>query len=341
MTATATRDTRFGQGYTLPLDLGMVRGVHRQPRLAGGAIVTENGRLASDNYVPVTSGWAIDGSGNAEFNEVVVRGDIEASSFSTGISGERIEIQSGDLNTIHFFTGDVAETQAGYVAVDSDGNVAALEIGAPVFDGGTNHSGHIKLFSQSEDAARHPEVYLLPHSPGTAGSDYFVVRDCAGTPSALGIDGVTQGSVRISATGSGSDVSINANDDIILDPGDAVVVQGNFQVSGSSSFASVSASSYGSMSGSSLNVGSGSITGGAITGASLSLGSGNITAGSAVLSGTLDVDSNIDSGNGGVSADLDMQVRGHGLGYIVTSPDGTLTRRIAINNSGVLTVLAP
>lgn len=85
------KDTRLGTGYDLPNELGMVRGVHRQPRLAGGAIVTENGTLASDDFSAGVAGWQISGNGNAEFNNGTFRGTVTSGSTITG----GITVQSG------------------------------------------------------------------------------------------------------------------------------------------------------------------------------------------------------------------------------------------------------
>ena len=84
---------------------------------AGGS-----GVLKSSNYVAGTTGWAIDGDGTAEFDNVIVRGFIEGTSvtgiinfdtggvFRTASSGQRIEITDVNNDRIEFYTGNGAET---------------------------------------------------------------------------------------------------------------------------------------------------------------------------------------------------------------------------------------
>jgi hypothetical protein len=91
--------------YDLP-ELRPFRTIAHRIRLAGGAVVTENGRLESDDFVPGVSGWQINGSGDSEFNNVIVRGDIgdgtvegelvvqgglESDNFVAGSAGWRID----------------------------------------------------------------------------------------------------------------------------------------------------------------------------------------------------------------------------------------------------------
>lgn len=99
MSDLSSGDTRLGQGYGLPADLGMVRGVHRQPRLAGGAVVTEHGTLASDNFVAGSTGWSIDGDGNVEFNAGVFRGAITAGAV---ITGSIVINATGDIHSANY-----------------------------------------------------------------------------------------------------------------------------------------------------------------------------------------------------------------------------------------------
>jgi hypothetical protein len=75
--------------YDLP-ELRPFRTIAHRMRLAGGAVVTENGRLESDDFDGTTfaaddstTGWAIYGNGDVVFNSGVFRGTIEADSFRT------------------------------------------------------------------------------------------------------------------------------------------------------------------------------------------------------------------------------------------------------------------
>ena len=84
--------------YQLP-DLRPFRSIEHRLRLAGGAVVTENGVLRSDDYVPGLSGWCIFGDGTAEFNDGTFRGEIDA-------SGLNIRINATDDGAIEFFSLD-------------------------------------------------------------------------------------------------------------------------------------------------------------------------------------------------------------------------------------------
>jgi hypothetical protein len=96
--------------YDLP-ELRPFRTIAHRIRLAGGAIVTQNGRLETEDYLPDTSGWQINGDGSAEFSDVrirgtignsnldeelVVQGGIESDNFVTGTDGWRID-GNGDV----------------------------------------------------------------------------------------------------------------------------------------------------------------------------------------------------------------------------------------------------
>lgn len=48
------------------------------------SITIDTDILKSDNYVAGTSGWAIDGDGSAEFNDVTVRGDVQLTTYQFG-----------------------------------------------------------------------------------------------------------------------------------------------------------------------------------------------------------------------------------------------------------------
>lgn len=67
------------------------------------AIRLEVGKyISSFNYDPLNEGWAIDGDGNAEFNDVTIRdsaiagGTFTAGTIQTATSGQRIVFSSGD-----------------------------------------------------------------------------------------------------------------------------------------------------------------------------------------------------------------------------------------------------
>ena len=66
--------------YQLP-ELRPFRTIAHRLRLVGGAVVTQNGILQSEDYVPGESGWIVYGNGDVEFNDGVFRGEIVADSF--------------------------------------------------------------------------------------------------------------------------------------------------------------------------------------------------------------------------------------------------------------------
>lgn len=68
-------------------------------RILTGAVGTDVA-IASANYVPQSAGWAILGDGTAEFNDVVVRGDLESSPYVPGTTGWRLDRTGNvDLNS--------------------------------------------------------------------------------------------------------------------------------------------------------------------------------------------------------------------------------------------------
>jgi hypothetical protein len=76
----------------------------------GGSLAGEieliNKSLQSANYMPGVDGWKIDGSGNAEFGNVYVRGDINAYSGTIGywnISNPSVERTFGDTTLFGTF----------------------------------------------------------------------------------------------------------------------------------------------------------------------------------------------------------------------------------------------
>lgn len=81
--------------YQLP-ELRPFRTIAHRIRLVGGATVTENGVLQSEDYVPGVSGWCIFGNGDVEFNDGVFRGEIDA-------TGLNITITEADDGAIEFY----------------------------------------------------------------------------------------------------------------------------------------------------------------------------------------------------------------------------------------------
>jgi hypothetical protein len=73
--------------------------------------------LESDDYVSGSAGWQINReTGNAEFNNVTVRGDVvldAGSTFKSDDSGNRVEIAGTDPDTLAFFSGFIGEDNSG------------------------------------------------------------------------------------------------------------------------------------------------------------------------------------------------------------------------------------
>jgi len=67
------------------------------PTLDGSGEIVASGQLASANYLAGSTGWAIDGDGNAEFNDITARGEIGtggalvSSNYVAGVSGWAID----------------------------------------------------------------------------------------------------------------------------------------------------------------------------------------------------------------------------------------------------------
>ncbi|MBO2460964.1 hypothetical protein [Actinomadura violacea] len=96
--------------------------------VVGGNDTLVREAIQSDGFQSGVSGWRIERSGDAEFNDVVVRGTVR-----TGDSGQYILIESGpDGNRIQFFSGAVQEVAPGVVEVDQPvSGQSTLTVAAP------------------------------------------------------------------------------------------------------------------------------------------------------------------------------------------------------------------
>lgn len=107
--------------------------VFEEPITAGTVLVRE--AIQSPDYVAGVSGWQINIDGTAEFSSGTFRGTITASSFVTGTSGRRIEINVGDSQSMVLYddTDNVLMTigdDAGAItSFDSSGGNNALLLG--------------------------------------------------------------------------------------------------------------------------------------------------------------------------------------------------------------------
>jgi hypothetical protein len=98
----------------------------RQEITAGNTLVRE--AIQSQNFVTGTAGWQIAANGNAEFNNVTVRGK-----FITGPPGSKhIEINGVDSpNGIAFYTGDVAELFPSILQPQTEANDIGIQFTSP------------------------------------------------------------------------------------------------------------------------------------------------------------------------------------------------------------------
>jgi hypothetical protein len=121
-----------------------------------GTVITGQG-IKSDNYVSGSQGWAIDGDGDAEFNDVIVRGTVEATTGDIAgwtiqatklvDSSGQVEINSsdkrmtvldslGNVKTVFGYLGgieDFADTEYGFYV--APGNAVKFESGGTLSGG--------------------------------------------------------------------------------------------------------------------------------------------------------------------------------------------------------------
>jgi hypothetical protein len=181
----------YAEGYYL-LDgtiqqgtMTISNGIASNVDIGGAATIIPTGQLASDNYVSGTSGWAIDGDGDAEFNNVTLRGSLV-----TADSGRAISIGASNAAFIDLTTGDGDEVDNGYLNVDVDNS-------------GADDFGYINLVAPQFSAGG-PRAYIdIRHAESGTRS--------IGAFSDL-IELQAEEDVVINAFGAGGDVVIQAND---------------------------------------------------------------------------------------------------------------------------------
>ncbi len=96
--------------------------------------------IKSDNFVTGSAGFIVRTDGSAEFDDVIIRGDIEATSlggimtmttggvFRTAASGQRIEIIEAFGDQIKLFSGGSNETAPGFILISAIGGDPQLHI---------------------------------------------------------------------------------------------------------------------------------------------------------------------------------------------------------------------
>lgn len=149
-------------------------------------VIGAAGSISSANYVPSVSGWIIDGDGNAEFNDVTVRGDIISSNWDGTIP---IDLSSYDVGATKGFALDSSAGAAqfmGDVFVGGDlrlrGGTARFgtgPIGGPRIDMEAGQSGDGEdnalyttffLTNVADPTINlHPSIAAFVHGRGTPG----------------------------------------------------------------------------------------------------------------------------------------------------------------------------
>jgi len=100
--------------------------------ILGDAGTLIRNQMQSEGFVSGSNGWRIERNGNAEFNDVTIRGDL-----ITGPPGSKhLEILDGS-NSMDFYSGDADEVANGYINVDVVGNSAFVDVVAPDIDPAT------------------------------------------------------------------------------------------------------------------------------------------------------------------------------------------------------------
>lgn len=103
-------------------------------KFLSGAVGTDVA-IASANYIPGVDGWAILGDGTGEFNDVIIRGDIESVNYDPGVDGWRLDRNgNAELNEGIFRGGLIGGTiniggSTGFFANGTDG----IWLGASTF----------------------------------------------------------------------------------------------------------------------------------------------------------------------------------------------------------------
>lgn len=106
------------------------------------------GIIRSENFVTGTSGWAIFGDGSAEFNNIVVRGDIESGNWDGASPANLAAVDSGA--TVGFYLDSSAGAAQFMGDVFLGGNITTIGTGG-YFSAGLPGSG-LRLFMSQESA---------------------------------------------------------------------------------------------------------------------------------------------------------------------------------------------
>lgn len=105
--------------------------VYQIPETVGGTVLIIE-RIESQNYAPGVSGWVIKANGDAEFNDLIARGEVIVGNDP----GQHIRVGLDGIGrpVIEFYTGGALETDPGFIhsSHPAIANESALEISSPL-----------------------------------------------------------------------------------------------------------------------------------------------------------------------------------------------------------------
>lgn len=107
---------------------------YSQPIVGGNVLLRQE--MRSENYVQGVSGWRITRDGDAEFNDIVARGDITASSLTVITQEGIIRIPEGAADNAIILEATTPPTsQHAIISTDSTTTAAALQLRGPTPQG--------------------------------------------------------------------------------------------------------------------------------------------------------------------------------------------------------------
>ena len=148
--------------------------------------------VESTTYTPGSAGWQIDADGSAEFDNVIVRGTIQASSiegnvtlgtsgvFRTATSGNRIELTAAEDDRINLYTGDSFENNPGKLIGVTTGSGATRTLDTQIVGPSTTGdigSTAIILRSESNNDSSTPPGVLFVHTGGSSQTPEFRLQN--------------------------------------------------------------------------------------------------------------------------------------------------------------------
>lgn len=132
-------------------------------------------RMQSAGFVSGAQGWRLERNGDAEFNNVTVRGRI----IGGDENGEHIEINGASIpNGIGFYTGEADESAPGYIQPFHDAIARSIDIVSPSVAGST--IAQIRL--TTETGVSNSSIFLnADHVSTSQGWHYVGGADSLGT----------------------------------------------------------------------------------------------------------------------------------------------------------------